>query len=43
MVETQEAFLEPHPDASLIEVIDAAGFSSRSSFYAVKAKLRPEK
>ena len=38
-----DAYRSAHPDASLIEVIDAAGFSSRSSFYAVKAKLRPEK
>ena len=35
-----DAYRSAHPGASLAETIDAAGFSSRSSYYAVKAKLQ---
>jgi len=35
-----DAYRSAHPDASLAEIVDAAGFSSRSSYYAVKAKLQ---
>ena len=35
-----DAYRTEHPAASLTEIVDASGFSSRSSYYAVKAKLQ---
>ena len=36
-------YLKQHPDATLSEAIDAAGFGSRSRYYDFKAKLQGEK
>ena len=38
-MEYVETYLTEHPDATLGEAIEAAGFGSRPSYYAVKAKL----
>jgi AraC-like DNA-binding protein len=34
-------YAQAHPRAKIGEIIEASGFGSRSSYYAVKAKLRP--
>ena len=38
-----DSYAAAHPGAKLNEVIEASGFGSRSSYYTVKAKLRPER
>ena len=35
-----DAYRAEHPAASLTEIVEASGFSSRSSYYAVKSKLQ---
>ena len=36
-----DEYLRQHPDATLSEAIDAAGFGSRPTYYSVKSKLGP--
>ena len=36
-----DKYAQAHPHAKLNEIIDASGFGSRSSYYTVRAKLRP--
>ena len=42
-MEYVETYLKEHPDATLGEAIEAAGFGSRPSDYAVKTKLKKDK
>jgi len=37
-----DAYHNKHPKASVIEISNESGFNSRTTYYAVQAKLRPE-